>query len=261
MKFKRKINCAVLIGILLLTGCKKEVQNTSTTSPEIVPTGLLKFHLHTFIGKQKIDAYRIETPMADGRLISLNIAQMYISDIQLVRLDGTLYNVASNGVLKVLESESVTLGNVAVGNYKSVRFKVGLLPSVNKLAPTATGYSNLLNQPEMWFSSNPQQNGYVFLNFSGNIDTTASKTGALVPFEYKIGTDAHLVQVEMPQQNFSLLKDVVGYVHMKIDYARLFEGIDLSNNENLNVNTTSDNAKQVVQTIKKNIPNMFIYEN
>jgi D-alanyl-lipoteichoic acid acyltransferase DltB (MBOAT superfamily) len=65
----------------------------------------------------------------------------------------------------------------------------------------------------------------------------------------------------MPQQNFSLLKDVVGYVHMKIDYARLFEGIDLSNNENLNVNTTSDNAKQVVQTIKKNIPNMFIYEN
>ncbi len=258
MNFKRKINCTILIGILLLTGCKKEVQKST---PEVVPTGVLKMHLHTFIDEQEVDAYGIEIPMADGRLISLNLAQMYISDIQLVRLDGTLYNVASNGVLKVFESESVTLGNVAVGNYKSVRFKVGLLPATNKLAPTETGYSNLLNQPEMWFTSNPQQNGYIFLNFSGNIDTTATRTGSLIPFEYKIGTDKNLVQVEMPQQNFSLLKDVVGFVHMKIDYARLFEGIDLSNNENLNVKTTSDNAKTVVQTIKKNIPKMFIYEN
>ena len=260
MNFRSKINSVALIGVLLLSACKKEVQNTSDTTQEVVPTGMLKLHLHTFIGEQEVDAYSIETPMADGRMISLNLAQMYLSDIQLVKLDGSLYNVPSNGVLKVFESESVTIGNVAVGNYKSVRFKVGLLPSVNKLAPTVTGYANLLNQPEMWFSSKAEPDGYVFLNFTGNIDTTASKTGALVPFEYKIGTDAHLVQVEMPQQNFSLLKDVVGYVHMKIDYAKLFDGIDLSNNENLHVKTTAENSKPVVQTIKKNIPNMFIYE-
>ena len=261
MSFRRKINGVALIGVLLLSACKKEVQNTSDTTQEVVPTGLLKLHLHTFIGEQEVDAYGIEIPMADGRMISLNLAQMYLSDIQLVKLDGSLYNVPSNGVLKVFESESVTIGNVAVGNYKSVRFKVGLLPSVNKLAPTVTGYANLLNQPEMWFSSNAQPNGYIFLNFTGNIDTTASKTGALVPFEYKIGTDAHLVQVEMLQQNFSLLKDVVGYVHMKIDYAKLFEGIDLSINENLHVKTTADNSKPVVKAIIKNIPNMFLYEN
>jgi hypothetical protein len=261
MSFRRTINGVALIGVLLLSACKKEVQNTSDTTQEVVPTGLLKLHLHTFIGEQEVDAYSIETPMADGRLISLNLAQMYLSDIQLVKLDGSLYNVPSNGVLKVFESESVTIGNVAVGNYKSVRFKVGLLPSVNKLAPTVTGYANLLNQPEMWFSSKAEPDGYVFLNFTGNIDTTASKTGALVPFEYKIGTDAHLVQVEMPQQNFSLLKDVVGYVHMKIDYAKLFDGIDLSNNENLHVKTTTENSKPVVKSIIKNIPNMFLYEN
>ena len=261
MSFRRKINGVALIGVLLLSACKKEVQNTSDTTQEVVPTGLLKLHLHTFIGEQKVDEYGIENQMSDGRMISLNLAQMYLSDIQLVKLDGSLYNVPSNGVLKVFESESVTIGNVAVGNYKSVRFKVGLLPSVNKLAPTVTGYANLLNQPEMWFSSKAEPDGYVFLNFTGNIDTTASKTGALVPFEYKIGTDAHLVQVEMLQQNFSLLKDVVGYVHMKIDYAKLFEGIDLSNNENLNVKTTANNSKPVVKSIKQNIPNMFLYEN
>ena len=257
-----KLGVFIVVGcITLFTACKKEETIPTTTITESVPTGLLKFHLHTFIGEQEVDAYGIETQMPDGRLIALNIAQMYISDIQLVKLDGSLYNVPTSGVLKVFESESVTIGNVAVGNYKSVRFKVGLTPTVNKLEPTTTGYTNLLNQTEMWFTSKAQPEGYVFLNFSGSIDTTASKTGEQVPFEYKIGTDANLVQVEMPQQNFSIFKDVVGYVHMKIEYDKLFEGIQLSDFSNLHVKTSTDNSLPVVQTIKKNIPKLFIYEN
>jgi hypothetical protein len=257
-----KLGVFIVLGcISLFTACKKEETTPLTTITESVPTGLLKFHLHTFIGDQEVDAYGIETQMPDGRLITLQMAQMYISDIQLVKLDGSLYTVPSNGVLKVFESESVTIGKVAVGNYKSVRFKVGLTPSVNKLEPTTTGYTNLLNQLEMWFSSKAQPEGYVFLNFAGRIDTTANRSGEQVPFVYKIGTDANTVQIEMPQQNFSIFKDVVGYVHMKIEYDKLFEGIDLTDNKNLHVKTTADNGLPIVQTIKKNIPKLFIYEN
>lgn len=255
-----KLGVLIFVGcISLFTACKKE--ETNPTTMESVPTGELKFHLHTFIGEQEVDAYGIETQMPDGRMISLQMAQMYLSDIQLVKLDGSFYNVPSNGVLKVFESESVSIAKVPVGNYKSVRFKVGLLPTVNKLEPTVTGFSNLLNQSEMWFSNNVQPEGYVFLNFSGTIDTTANRSGEQIPFEYKIGTDANIVQVEMPQQNFSIFKDVVGYVHMKIEYDKFFDGIELSNNANLHVKTTADNALPIVQTIKKNIPKLFIYEN
>ena len=256
-----KLGVFIVLGcISLFTACKKE-ETIPTTPASSVPTGELKFHLHTFISEQEVDAYGIETQMPDGRLITLQMAQMYISDIQLIKLDGSLYNVPSNGVLKVFEAESVTIGNVAVGNYKSVRFKVGLTPTVNKLEPTTTGYTNLLNQSEMWFNTKAQPDGYVFLNFAGTIDTTANHSGAQVPFQYKIGTDANTVQVEMPQQNFSIFKDVVGYVHMKIEYDKLFDGIDLTNNKNLHVKTTADNALPIVQTIKKNIPKLFIYEN
>jgi len=199
--------------------------------------------------------------MPDGRMISLDMAQLYISDIQLVKLDGSYYNVPSNGVLKVFESESVSIGNVPVGNYKTVRFKVGLSPTMNALEPTTSGYGNLLNQPEMWFSSSAQPDGYAFLNFSGSIDTTVAKTGDKVAFEYKIGTNANLTQIEMPAQNFTIYKDVVGYVHMKIEYNRLFDGIQLSNNANLYVKTKADNTLPVVETIKQNIAKMFIYEN
>lgn len=258
-----KVVCSafvVVIGIFSLS-CKKEVENEVHSPSLVVPKGILKFHLHGFIGSQEVDAYHTEYPMPDGRLISLDLAQFYISEIQLERLDGTMYTVASNGVLKVFESEGITIGDVPVGNYKSVRFKVGLTPSVNALAPTTSGYANLLNQPEMWFSSAAQPDGYVFFHLSGRIDTTASKKGNLVPFEYKIGTNTNLVQVEMPQQNFSIYKDVVGYVHMKIEYDRLFEGINLSNNANLHVKTKADNALPIVETLKKNMTKIVVYEN
>ena len=252
----------VLVSISLFTSCKKvDPTPTPTTPKESIPTGQLKFHLHTFIGENEVDAYGIEMMMPDGRMISLDMAQLYISDIQLVKLDGSYYNVPSNGVLKVFESESVTIGNVPVGNYKTVRFKVGLSPTVNALEATTSGYINLLNQPEMWFSSTAQPDGYTFLNFSGSIDTTIAKTGDKVPFEYKIGTNANLTQIEMPAQNFTIYKDVVGYVHMKIEYNRLFDGIQLSNNANLYVKTKADNTLPVVETIKQNIAKMFIYEN
>ncbi len=252
----------VLVSLSLFTSCKKvDPTPTPTTPTESIPTGQLKFHLHTFIGENEVDAYGIEMMMPDGRMISLDMAQLYISDIQLVKLDGSYYNVPSNGVLKVFESESVTIGNVPVGNYKTVRFKVGLSPTVNALEPTTSGYTNLLNQPEMWFSSSAQPNGYTFLNFSGSIDTTVAKTGDKVPFEFKIGSNANLTQIEMPTQNFTIYKDVVGYVHMKIEYDRLFEGIQLSNNANLHVKTKADNALPIVATLKKNIQKLFIYEN
>jgi len=259
MNYKLEI-LMVLVSFSLFTSCEK-VDPTPNTSNESLPTGQLKFHLHTFIGENEVDAYGIETAMPDGRMISLDMAQLYISNIQLVKLDGSYFNVPSNGVLKVFESESVIIGDVPVGNYKSVRFKVGLTPTVNALEPTTSGFANLLNQSEMWLTYTAQPDGYAFLNFSGSIDTTVAKTGNKVPFEYKIGTNANLIQIEMPAQNFTIYKDVLGYVHMKIEYDRLFEGIQLSNNANLHVKTKADNALPIVETLKKNIQKLFIYEN
>jgi hypothetical protein len=48
---------------------------------------------------------------------------------------------------------------------------------------------------------------------------------------------------------------------MKIEYDRLFEGINLSNNANLHVKTKADNALPIVETIKKNIAKIVVYEN
>ena len=243
-----------------LISCEKETTTPSNTTDN-TPKGRLVFHLHTFIGNSEVDAYDIEMNTPEGRKISINRAQFYLTDIQLVKLDGSVYNVPSKGALKVFESESVVIGDVNVGNYKSVRFKVGLIPSTNKLLPTAEGYNILLNQSEMWFGKESKSDEYVFLNFAGQIDTTKAMNGVKVPFEYRIGGNDNLIEVAMPEQGLTILEGQIGYGHMVIDYSKFFQNIDLTNADNLKVQSLDDNKKAIVSTLKTNIESMFRYEN
>ena len=118
-------------------------------------------------------------------------------------------------------------------------------------------------RPEMWFGSSAQPQGYVFLNVQGKIDTTALANGTesqMVQFAYRIGTAANLKQVVMPDQNFSILPDQVEYVHMVINYMKIFDGIDLHIATNLHVQSTTDNSTALANQIVNNIPAMFSYE-
>ena len=256
-----RISILLFTLLLVAVSCKKEVNTTNTSTTDNTPKGRLIFHLHTFIGDSEVDGYNIDMTTPEGRSISLNEAEFYITDIQLVKLDGSIYNVPSKGALKVFESESVTIGDVNVGNYKSVRFKVGLIPEINQLLPTASGYSVLLNQSEMWFNNTAKTNEYVFLNFSGKIDTTKAMNGDKVPFEFKIGSNDNLVQIEMPEQGTTILEGQIGYIHMVADYSKFFTNIDLTKNENLTIQSLEDNKKPIVKTLKTNIASMFRYEN
>lgn len=246
-----------MTAALTVISCKKK---TTTTTTPAVDTGSLMLHLHTNVDTSEVDSYNTTYFFDSTRAISVSIAQMYISNVQLEKLDGTFVPVTSNGVLKVMETEGVPIGTVPTGTYQSVRFNVGLSPDVNKLLPTASGYTDLLNVPSMWFNQTAQSDGYIFLNFAGSVDTTASKKGSLVPFEYKIGTDANYVQVTMSTQNLTITKDAVGIYHIVINYAKLLDGINLSQNANLHVKTISDNSLDIVTKLKANIPKMFAYE-
>ena len=259
MKTTTAILTLLITGITLFTACKKEVDNTDG-SESTVPTGNLVFHLHTFLQDTEVDAYGIEYTTTEGRTLSLDLAQLYISSIQLVKLDGTTYDVPTKSVLKVFESESVVIGNVPVGNYKTIRFKVGLNPTMNALNPTETADSIILNKPSMWFSNPVQPDGYVFMNVQGTIDTTVAMNGTPVPFSYKIGTNTHYVQVEMPELNYTVLEGMTAYAHLVIDYSKLFDGIQLSDWSNLSINTVGDNTLPVAIAIKNNIPSLFRYE-
>jgi hypothetical protein len=103
----------------------------------------------------------------------------------------------------------------------------------------------------------------VFFNLEGKIDTTSDASAdisKMQPFKYRIGTDANYKQVSMPINNYIVSPDQTTYIHMYADCNRIFNGIKLSDANNLTVNSLSDNNNELAQKIVNNLPSIFIYE-
>lgn len=245
-----------LVSLVTMSSCNKK----NVEIEKVTPTGVLMMHLHTNIASNEVDSYDSVYQDVNGRNMSLNLAQMYISGIQLVKLDGEIYDVSDVNFLKVFETEGYKLENVPVGNYKAIRFKVGLNPTINALESTNPTYTSLLNSPEMWFENPVQPNGHVFANIQGKVDTTVAKNGDLIPFSYKIGTNLNLIEVALPEKNFTVSDGMISYAHLAIDYSKVFEGVQINQLNNLSINTIGDNSSALAATIKNNISSMFHFE-
>lgn len=242
------------------------VVSCKSSGPEpadpVVVTAPISMHLHSYIGENEVELYNTVYRTADDRKISLSFAQLYISNIKLVKFDGSIHEVGDTIFLTNIVDQVYKLGNVPVGNYKSIRFDVGLPAAINAQIPS--GSVGKLNNSAMWFTGSAQANNYVFMHAAGKIDTTATKDAAdadMVPFVYKIGTNNNVVHISMPNQNVSVQPNTMAYIHMEADYAALFEGLDLTDEDNLSVATKADNASSLVIDITANMANMFKYEN
>lgn len=247
-------------GLLLSASCKKK--DDDTTPPATTPTGTVMLHLHEYIDIDEIDAYNIVYTTSAGRKISVSLGQLYITGVQLVKSDNSTVDLPVK-LLKVLEAESYTLGTVPTGNYKTIRFKVGLDPATNAENPGTPADSAILNRSEMWLGATAQPDGYTFFNVQGKIDTTTGMTATtaqMQPFVYKIGTNAHYVQVQMPDHPFTVLPDQAEFVHLYADISKLFNGIQVNHAANLSVSSAADNANPIATSIANNIPGIFSYE-
>ncbi|MCS6824252.1 MAG: hypothetical protein NZ529_08145 [Cytophagaceae bacterium] len=225
--------------------------------------GTLKLHIHNYIDETEVEAYGTTyTFLNNGRKISISMAQLYLSNIHLIRPDGSTYHVKDTIILKTQNELAYSLGKIPAGNYKSIRFDVGLSPEVNALSPGA-GKPSPLNASNMWFGPTAQPDGYIFMNVQGKIDTTTSASAPeshMASFIYRIGTNENLKTVTMPKKNYTIMPDKTNFLHLKINYAKLFSSIDLRNPSNLIVYSAADNSSSLAKTLTQNIISMFSYE-
>jgi hypothetical protein len=250
---------AIVISGLAISSCKKKKDDEVTPAP--IANGTLFFHIHTNVDTTEVENYGSLYTMSDHRKIIITKAQLYISGVQLVKLDGSTIDV--QGVIKLTKNdeEVYQIGSVPAGNYKSVKFNVGLNSATNAAMPAVS--DSTLNQPPMWFGSTAQPSGFVFVNFEGLIDTSNAANGTaaqMQPFSYKIGTNANIKTVTMPDQNYTVSPNQAQYIHLVADYNMLFMGFYMNVNSNLMMNTNAANATPLGIQIANNIPTMFSYE-
>ena len=246
------------ISMLTFNSCKKKEDDTTVATPA---NGTIAFHLHTMVDTAEVNVLDSVYVMNFGRKIKVHFAQLYLSKIQLIKLDGSTVDVPGVIVLKKQQIEPYILGSVASGNYRSVRFNVGLTASENASTPLAS--DSTLNTLPMWFGATAQPSGFVFINFQGSIDTTTLANGSIAqmqPFSIKIGTNANLINTQLPDKNFTVSPNQTQYVHLMIDYDMLFMGINLHNSSNLTMNTISANATPLGAQLTNNVSMMFMYE-
>lgn len=250
-------------AIWMIVACNKKSDDPSpeTTDNEPVVTGKLFMHLHNFWSVDEIQYYDTVYMTSDNRKASFQVAQCYLTNFQLVKLDGSVYTLTKNVILKIQDNTTYEIGDVPVGNYKSLRFSIGLDASASSELPSSS--TDMLNNPSMWFTGTAKPNEYVFFHLKGKIDTTTNANGAEInmqPFQFKIGTQENLKQRTMPDYKFSIMANQAQYVHMRIDYSKLFNGIDLRKTNNLSVTSLSDNNSELAKRIVDNLPTMFLYE-
>jgi hypothetical protein len=247
---------AFTAAVVTMIACHKSIEPEKEES-----NGTLLLHLHTNVDTNEVETYGDEFVMTGGRRISVDMAQLYLSHFKLVKMDGSTYDVPNGLVLQVQETESYFVANVPSGDYKSIQFSVGFDAATNLKVPSSSP-SDLLNRPDMWYGVSAQPNGYIFVNFQGNIDTSAvPNTGAILqPFSYKIGTNVNYRQVSMPDQNYTVVSGQTQIIHLATDYNKLFTNIQLNDPDHLMINSPSDNATAPATAIGNNIPAMFSYE-
>lgn len=245
----------ISIGFLT-AGCHKNDSGNNNNVTPTTPMGKLYFHLHTNVDTNEVGSYGVTYTTSAGKKISVDMAEIYLSHIQLVKPDGSVYEVPNTILLKRLEQEEYFVANVPLGTYKSVKFSVGLDSVTNAKPATA---DTVLNHQEMQFGGG---NGHIFVNFQGNVDTSARGGGGMAPFMYMIGTNSHYQQITMPDHNpvYTVDTTQATYVHIIIDYSKLLDGVQLNNSMNLMVMTPSANRTIVGEQVSNNIQNMFRYE-
>ena len=96
----------------------------------------------------------------------------YISNVQLTKEDGTIFaEKESYHLIKhVGGSTSFTIVNLPEGNYKNVRFLIGV-DSLRNVSGAQTGALDVLN--DMFWEWN---SGYIFFKMEGSYNTTATPT-------------------------------------------------------------------------------------
>ena len=245
----------VLAAVLIITGCHKVKDKAAN--------GSIAVHLHTQIDTNEVDVLGQLYPDHNGRLLALNDARLYISDVSLQKADGSWYDIPNSMILKTYETEEYYIGSVPSGNYTSIRFYVGLDSVTNASTPSShnnsSGQDTILSsilEPNMYFGAGQ---GYKFLYLSGSVLPSGSHSPVAV--NYQVGGNANRKLVTMPYLSYSVQPGLLHYVHIWCDYGKLLEGISISAGNNDNGNSFGTSTQVITATlVADSIPNMFTYD-
>lgn len=264
---------AVLSTPLALTGCE-----ATDPAPETANLGL---ELEGLVGTQPYSPGTTYT--VNGLATTFSSARVYVSNVRLVRDDGTeyritaeepvtlpayavgdttevLYTVNEAVVYAALDEGTFegTLGEVPAGSYTGVRFDVGLVGQTNHVFATEAPDGHPLAIQDLgnfWGWSA----GYIFLRTEGRVDANGDgDVGDADDADWNVhlGTDGYLMPVEL-EEAFEIEGGAAPMLHVQLDLAGLLAGVNLGDAAQRVCHTM--NNMPVANAVKASAPAAFVF--
>lgn len=257
----------LLVSVLLLTfiSCKRDEEPEFSADDKNNVT--LKFE-NVLANQGTIALNSTTVTSSSNQKHQFETLKYIVSNVILVKTDGTEYayelNNPDQGAYIVNQAEqgawhNFVLKNIPAGNYKSVKFGLGISPEAYVLGKDgqATFWDDAKNNGMGWSWAA----GYKFVNFEGvygnnldghfkvHIGNIGNPTVSETPNVYKE------VRLELPQ-TAKVRTDISPQIHIMADIAQFLSGTN-----DIVLNTSNETAmhpnKPVVQQAAENLSQMF----
>lgn len=252
----KKVTLLTALLAVAITGCKKDKEDNLNPTPT-VQTQELSLVFKPVAGADDVDFASAHTTTS-GQKFTLSTLRFYMSNIRLIKSDGAEYPLTGKYLLIDPTTSHFHLGGVPVGDYKGLKFSVGIDSATNHMDPTVYPSTNPLAEqtPSMHWTWN---SGYIFLMVEGSCDTTVSNTDTLTLGQYShsmyfhLGMDMLLRNVDLSNSAFTVTSGTDKYVYIQTDVNELFNGVDLKTENQSHTMGTMMLATKVAD----NIADMF----
>jgi hypothetical protein len=221
----------VLVVSSITFSCKKD-----DVEPEPTDTvGIVEFDFEHVFGGTPLD-FGVDYTNAAGEIMNFSMFKYFVSNIELVKEDNSVYTVPKNQSFFLVDHSNVDswlirLPNIPTGTYTAVRFILGIDSLTNTLPiEERTGTLDVAGIAQgMYWTWN---SGYIFLKVEGNSPASPEDEGF---FKYHIGgfggfsspTISNVKTLELSREGgapFTVQSGRVRGIHIVADLKMMFEG-------------------------------------
>ncbi len=225
------------ISFALLFACSTITLISCTEDEKVDPeakTGSIIIEYDNVVGDRNLKLNTDNYTNAAGETFTISMMNYYISNIKLLKSDGSSYVVPKDSSYFLIresdvKSQEVKLNNVPVGDYTGITFMIGVdsLKSASDPAQR-TGVLDIANPDAMYWAWN---SGYIFLKLEG---ASPSSTTANGKYNYHIGLFGGLtsktinnlktVNIDFKGKKASVTASLSPQVHLLADAMKIFNG-------------------------------------
>ena len=259
----KTLKLASVIALTIITafiGCKKDDNTIPDSIPiKTVTNNKLTLKMSPYIGSSELKFLSIITTDNNVR-ITVSMFRYYVSNIRLIKSDGSEHLISNKYLLVTPSTENYDLGEVPIGDYKGLKFNVGIDSVTNHQDPTIYPTTNPLaiQSPGIHWS---WSSGYIFMMIEGSVDTTASNTGVIASKKFDrgmffhIGMDKFYKEVDLSSSAFTVSNGAAKVINIKSDLNAFFNNMNLKLDAENQTHTM--NNMPLATKAANNISNMF----